>query len=110
MRMTSRSLLPSALLALALSACQDQSADPRLKTASPEALQERLRSTCQATQAKIQNASLAKVARGCDCYAGRTMKALDAGEVEEFHNSGVLGMSARDKALKAIDACHLQRP
>ena len=109
MRMRSGLVLSVVMTGLALAGCQ-QSADPRLKTATPEALQERVRSTCQSTQSKIQNVSLEKVARGCGCYATKTMKSLSPAELEEFRSTGVFGASGRDKALQAIDVCRLQRP
>lgn len=109
MHMRPRLVLTILLAGFALAGCQ-QSADPRLKTASPEALQERVRSTCQATQSKIQNVSLEKVARGCSCYAKTTMKSLSPAEIDEFRDKGVFGESGRAKALQAIDICKLQRP
>ncbi len=109
MRMRSGLALTIFAAGFALAGCQ-QSADPRLKTASPEALQERVRSTCQSTQSKIQNVSLEKVARGCGCYAKTTMKSLSPAELDEFRDTGVFGESGRNKALQALDTCRLKRP
>ncbi|MGO4704290.1 hypothetical protein AB4072_00735 [Microvirga sp. 2MCAF38] len=84
--------------------------DPALKTESVAELTARVRRACAATQAKIQNASEMSFGRKCDCYAGRTMRALSEDEVQAYRDTGVFNDGARGKALSAIDGCKLQRP
>lgn len=84
--------------------------DPALKTASMSELQARVRQACTVTQAKIQNVSEMSLQRKCDCYAGRTMRAMSADEVQAYRDTGVFNDGARAKALGAIDSCKLQRP
>lgn len=84
--------------------------DPALKTASRGDIEGRFRRSCLVTQAKVQNVAETAVSRGCGCYATRTLKALDDGELDAYRNTGVFNDSARAKALAAIDACRLQRP
>jgi hypothetical protein len=84
--------------------------DPALKTASMGELQSRVRQACAITQAKLQNVSEASLSRKCDCYAGRTMRAMSAEEVQAYRDTGVFNETARAKALGAIDSCKLQRP
>jgi curli biogenesis system outer membrane secretion channel CsgG len=84
--------------------------DPALKTASLSELRARVSQACSVIQARLQNASEASFSRKCDCYAGRTMRALSADEVQAYRDTGVFNDSAREKALKAIDSCKLERP
>jgi hypothetical protein len=84
--------------------------DPALKTASVGELRARVSQACAITQAKLQNVSETSLSRKCDCYAGRTMRALSADEVQAYRDTGVFNDSARAKALGAIDSCNLQRP
>jgi hypothetical protein len=84
--------------------------DPALKTASVSELRARVSQACAVTQAKLQNASEASVSRKCDCYAGRTMRALSTEEVQAYRDTGVFNDTARAKALAAIDSCKLERP
>ena len=84
--------------------------DPALKTASMGELRSRVSQACSVTQAKLQNVSEASLSGKCGCYAGRTMRALSAEEVQAYRDTGVFNDTARDKALKALDACDLARP
>ncbi len=84
--------------------------DPALKTASMADLRARVSQACAIVQAKQQNASEASFTSKCGCYAGRTMRALSAEEVQAYRNTGVFNDSAREKALAALDACKLPRP
>jgi hypothetical protein len=84
--------------------------DPALKTASVSELRTRVSQACAVTQAKLQNASETSLSRKCDCYAGRTIKALSAEEVQSYRDTGVFNDTARAKALAAIDSCKLERP
>ncbi|WP_243368056.1 hypothetical protein [Microvirga solisilvae] len=84
--------------------------DPALKTASMSDLRARVSQACSIVQAKQQNASEASFATKCGCYAGRTMRSLNAEEVQAYRNTGVFNDTAREKALAALDACQLQRP
>jgi hypothetical protein len=84
--------------------------DPALKTASVSELRGRVGQACAITQAKMQGVSESSVSRKCDCYAGRTMRALSADEVQAYRDTGVFNDSAREKALAAIESCKLQRP
>ena len=84
--------------------------DPALKTASVSELRSRVSQACSVTQAKLQSASEMSLSRKCDCYAGRTMRALSAEEVQAYRDTGVFNETAREKALAAIESCKLQRP
>lgn len=84
--------------------------DPALRTASRADIEARFRRTCQATQARLQSVAEANLARPCGCYASRTLRALDAGELEAYRTTGVFNDTARGKALAAVDACRLRRP
>lgn len=111
--MTGFSTIGRALLCagvLGLAGCQMARPDPELRQASPAGLKERVRSTCVVTQSRLQGVGEAKVRRGCACYAARTMKALNADEIAAFRATSVFNATAREKALKAVDACGLKRP
>ncbi|MBB4039601.1 hypothetical protein GGR34_001243 [Microvirga flocculans] len=84
--------------------------DPALKTESVAELRARVGQACAITQAKLQNVSEASLGRACDCYAGRTMRALTADEVQAYRDTGVFNETAREKALSALDSCKLPRP
>ena len=84
--------------------------DPALKTASMSELRARVRQACSVIQARIQNASETSLDRPCDCYAGRTLRAMSADEIQAYRDTGVFNDTARAKALGAIDSCQLQRP
>jgi hypothetical protein len=84
--------------------------DPALKTASVSELRSRVSQACSMTQAKLQSVSEDSLSRKCDCYAGRTMRAMSADEVQAYRDTGVFNDTARAKALAAIDSCKLQRP
>ncbi|PVE25188.1 hypothetical protein DC522_06540 [Microvirga sp. KLBC 81] len=84
--------------------------DPALKTASVSELRERVSQACAIIQAKLQGVTEISLSKKCDCYAGRTMRALSADEVRAYRDTGVFNEAAREKALSAIDACKLQRP
>ena len=113
-----RLLLPAAFLSVASTACFAAASqtpiaftpDPALRTASPTEIEARVRRACTVTQARIQNVSETRLASPCGCYASRTLRSLDATEVEAYRNTGVFNDTARAKALAAIDACRLQRP
>lgn len=84
--------------------------DPALKTETLSQLQARVRQACTIVQAKLQGGSESAMQQRCDCYAGRTMRALSAEEIQAYRETGVFNDSAREKALAAIDRCRLQRP
>ena len=84
--------------------------DPALKTASVGELQAGIRHACSVTQARMQNVSETSLSRKCDCYAGRTLRAMNAEEVQAYRDTGVFNDPARAKALAALDSCKLQRP
>jgi hypothetical protein len=84
--------------------------DPALKTASMADLRARVSESCSITQAKMQGVTESSLSRKCDCYAGRTMRAMSADEVQAYRDTGVFNDTARLKALSAIDSCKLQRP
>ncbi len=84
--------------------------DPALKTATVSDLRVRVSQACSITQAKLQSVSETSLSRKCDCYAGRTMRALSADELQAYRDTGVFNDSARAKALGAIDSCRLTRP
>ena len=84
--------------------------DPALKTESVGQLQARIRQACSVTQAKIQNVSESSLSRKCDCYAGQTLRAMSAPEVQAYRDTGVFNDSARTKAIASLDSCKLQRP
>ena len=84
--------------------------DPALKTESMGELRARVSQSCSVIQAKMQNVTEVSLSRKCDCYAGRTMRALSADEVQAYRDTGVFNDTARTKALSAIDSCKLQRP
>jgi hypothetical protein len=84
--------------------------DPALKTASIPELRSRVSQACAITQARLQGVTEISLSRKCDCYAGRTMRALSADEVQAYRDTGVFNDSAREKALLALDVCKLPRP
>ena len=84
--------------------------DPALKTETPSQLQARIRQACGITQAKIQDVSETSLSRKCDCYAGRTLRAMSPEEVQSYRDTGIFNEAARAKALSSLDSCKLQRP
>jgi hypothetical protein len=88
----------------------DYQPDPGLKTANRGEIESRIRRACNITQAKLQGTSTAAVNGPCGCYASRTLRALDDGELEAYRATGYFNDSARAKAIGAIDACKLKRP
>jgi Rieske Fe-S protein len=84
--------------------------DPALKTASMADLRARVSQACSITQAKMQGVTETSLSRKCECYAGRTMRAMSTDEVQAYRDTGVFNDTARGKALAAIDSCKLQRP
>ena len=84
--------------------------DPALKTATRSDIEGRFRRACQATQARLQSTQESAIARPCGCYASRTLRSLDASELDAYRATGVFNETARGKALAAIDACQLKRP
>ncbi len=107
---TAFALTSTAALAAASNTPTMYQPDPALKTASMGELRGRVREACSVTQAKLQNTTELAVSRKCDCYAGRTMRAMNAAEVQAYRDTGVFNETARAKALTAIDSCSLQRP
>jgi hypothetical protein len=106
-----RTLFAVLAVSFLAAACQPARApDPALQTASLANLQDRVRFTCVRVQADLQNVSGEKVSAGCSCYARRTIRALDKAELASYRDTGLFNASAREKALKAIDACKLKRP
>ena len=83
--------------------------DPALKNASGAELEARIRKACTVVQAKAQNVSEPSLSGPCGCYAGRTLRALDAAEVQAYRDTGIFNDTAREKALGALDACKLPR-
>ena len=81
-----------------------------LKSASRSDIEGRFRRACQATQARLQSTQESAIARPCGCYASRTLRSLDASELDAYRATGVFNDTARAKALAAIDACQLKRP
>lgn len=117
-RMPARCLLSAVLIAtsaaavLAAGSSQpfNYQPDPALKTASRSDIEGRFRRACQATQARLQSTQEGAVSRPCGCYASRTLRSLDASELDAYRTTGVFNDTARGKALAAIDACQLKRP
>jgi hypothetical protein len=115
--MPARSLLAAVLIAASSAALAGGSSqpfnyqpDPALKTASKSDIEGRFRRACQATQARLQSTPESAVARPCGCYASRTLRSLDAAELDAYRATGVFNDTARGKALAAIEACQLKRP
>ena len=104
------SLAASAALAGASSRPVAYTPDPALKTASRADLEVRIRRGCAVTQARAQSVAESSLNRPCACYASRTLRSLDDGEVAAYRTSGIFNDSARAKALAALDACKLRRP
>ncbi len=101
----------TAAFAASSSAPTQYQPDPALKTESVAQLRVRVSQACAITQARLQSGvSEASLNRGCDCYAGRTMRSLSADELQAYRETGVFNDSAREKALSALDSCKLQRP
>jgi hypothetical protein len=112
-----RPLLSAALLMVATSAFAGGSSAPfnytpdlALKTAGKAELETRIKRSCTATQAKVQNVAETRLDRSCGCYASRVMRGLDDSELDAYRNTGVFNDTARGKALAAIDSCKLKRP
>jgi hypothetical protein len=117
-----KSVLRTMLAAAAMSACATAAfasasnmptayqPDPALRTATVGELQARVSQACSVTQARIQNVSESSLSRKCDCYAGRTLRAMGPDEVLAYRETGVFNDTARAKALSALDSCRLQRP
>ena len=97
-------------LAAASSVPTNYQPDPALKNASRTELEARIRKACTVVQAKARNVSEASLSTPCGCYAGQTLRALDAAEVQAYRDTGVFNDTARAKALAALDACKLPRP
>jgi hypothetical protein len=100
----------SLALAAASSVPTGYEPDPGLRTASRAELESRVRRSCMVVQARLRNVAETSVSRPCGCYATRTLRALDAAELDAYRTTGVFNDSARAKALAALDACQLQRP
>ena len=116
-RPISRSLLSALFVAAATAALAGASSrpvaytpDPALQTASRADLESRIRRGCAVTQARAQSVAESSLGRPCACYASRTLRSLDEGEVAAYRTSGIFNESARAKALAALDACKLRRP
>lgn len=84
--------------------------DPALRTAPRADLEARVRRACAITQARLQSTPEGSLDRPCGCYASRTLRTLDAAEIESYRTTGYFNDSARAKALAALDSCHLKRP
>ena len=106
----SLAILSGAAVAAGSSAPFGYVPDPALRTESPAQLQTRIRRACDVTQARLQSTTENQVARGCVCYAGRLIKALDATEIDAYRTTGVFNETARAKGYAAIDGCRLRRP
>jgi hypothetical protein len=100
----------SAAFAAASSVPTNYEPDPALQRASRGELETRVRKACVVVQARMQNQSETSMARPCGCYASRTLKAMDATEIQAYRDTGVFNDSARAKALAGLDACRLPRP
>jgi len=84
--------------------------DPALKTASMTDLAKRIQAACAATQSQLQGGSKQSFQRACGCYASKSLKEFSSEEIQEYRDTGIFNVSARGKALGAIDACGLKRP
>jgi hypothetical protein len=104
------SAFATAALAAASSVPVDYRPDPALKRASRGELEARLRRACTVIQARRQNTSETALGGPCTCYASRTMRSLNEGEIQSYRDTGVFNDGARAKAFAALDACKLPRP
>ena len=93
------SLVASAAFAGGSSAPFNYQPDPALKTAPRAELESRIRRTCTATQAEVQNVSQGSLTGPCGCYASRVLHRLDRAEMEAYRNTGLFNDSARVKAI-----------
>lgn len=84
--------------------------DPALKTATMSDLTKRIQAACADTQAQLQGGSKQSFLRACGCYASKSLKEFSDSELQEYRDTGIFNVSARGKALGAIDACGLKRP
>ena len=118
MRTALRTLLAAAAVAVSATAVLASASntpinyqpDPALKTESLGQLRARVSQACGVTQARLLNVSEASLSRKCDCYAGQTLRAMSAPEVQAYRDTGVFNDSARMKAIASLDSCKLQRP
>jgi hypothetical protein len=95
-----------------LTACQAPPSGPdlSLQDASDAQLHSRIQTTCMGTQGKLTGGSYDALWQPCECYATKTLKALDKPEKAALRANGVFNDTARDKALKALDVCQLKQP
>ena len=108
-------LLASVLGVVFLTACQQQAqptaqADVSLQDASDSQLHSRMQTTCIATQEKLAAVSYDDIWPRCECYATRTLKALDVTEKNAMRATNVFNESAKSKALQSVEVCKLKRP
>jgi hypothetical protein len=96
--------------AFLLAACQIGNPNPEAATDTPAQMRSGLQEACMATQSRIQSLPKARFSSSCGCYARRTIRALDDGELAAFRDNGVFNASARGKALASLDRCGLKRP
>ncbi len=70
----------------------------------------RVLSACLATQSNLQGKPKQELYKGCNCYAGRTVDQMTKAEFENFRTTSYFDDTTREKALRNIDSCRLQRP
>ncbi|MCP8939374.1 hypothetical protein NK718_12685 [Alsobacter sp. SYSU M60028] len=84
--------------------------DPATATMRRSQAKDYVAEGCEKQWAKESGSAVANLTSACRCYATRTVNALSNSEFEFFRAKSYFDDSAREKALKAIDACKLKRP
>jgi hypothetical protein len=84
--------------------------DPTAKTLTPYMISLRAFDACLIVQSRLQGTTREAVHTPCSCYAKLTVKTMSTAELDAFRETGYFNVSARQKALQALDACKLPRP
>lgn len=84
--------------------------DPRTRNMTRYQIQLRTFDACLIVQSRLQSTTREAVHSPCSCYATRTVSAMTREEISFFQQNSVFNDSTREKALRNIDACRLQRP
>lgn len=84
--------------------------DPTAKNLTNYQIQLRAFDACLVTQSRLMNTTREAVHTPCSCYAKGTVNAMSREELQAFRDTGYFNDSARDKGLRFIEQCKLQRP
>ena len=84
--------------------------DATAKSMDRTAIRDAAKDFCVRRLVSENQMTLDAASRGCSCYANRTTSQMSKQDVADFRDKGYFNEATRQRALLALDLCHVPKP